>query len=154
MSRSFFVALSAAVFLTPLPLLADSIALREIQELREAVAQQSKQLEALTAQVTKLNQTLEGQKAPAPSPAVAATETPAAAPVSEIPRAEAVPKHVVAKGETLTSIAKLYSIPITELQKLNKIENDRKLQIGQSLTLPSPVTPKPTEPNPEKKENP
>ena len=96
--------------------------------------------------------------------------TPEAAP--EAPKAEAVPKteakpeakveeagggakHVVAKGETLTSIAKHYNIPLAELQKANKNVNDRKLQIGQTLTIPTPPPPPPPktpEPAPEKKE--
>jgi LysM repeat protein len=40
------------------------------------------------------------------------------------------------KGETLTSIARHYNISLSELQRVNKIENDRKLQIGQSLVIP------------------
>ena len=44
--------------------------------------------------------------------------------------------HVVAKGETLTSIARMHKVSIEELQKLNHIENDRKLQIGQTLVIP------------------
>ena len=59
-------------------------------------------------------------------------------------------KHVVAKGETLTSIAKQYNIPINDLKTANKIENERKLQIGQVLILPTPKTPDTSD----KKENP
>jgi LysM repeat protein len=43
---------------------------------------------------------------------------------------------VVAKGETLTSIARMHKVSISELQKLNHIEDDRKLQIGQTLIVP------------------
>ena len=71
----------------------------------------------------------------------------------EIPKAEAVDpgtRHLVAKGETLTSIAKQYNIPLAELQKANKIENDRKLQIGQTLKIPT----KPSDASAEKKETP
>jgi LysM repeat protein len=71
--------------------------------------------------------------------------------VPDAPRTEPVPKHTVAKGETLTSIAKLYNITVSELQKVNKIENDRKLQIGQTLTIPPAKNPESTT---EKKENP
>lgn len=156
----------AVLFLmwSSLPAGADSIELKELRELRQMVEQQSKQIEALSQQVAKLHEALDHSKsatsaapapagpsaehsAPAPAPSPAASNAPAA----EVPRAEAVPKHTVAKGETLTSIAKLYNITVTELQKLNKIENDRKLQIGQTLTIPSP---KPTDTTTEKKENP
>ena len=62
----------------------------------------------------------------------------------EVAKAEAAPssaRHVVVKGETLTSIARHYNISPSELQRLNKIENDRKLQIGQSLLIPLPKLP-------------
>jgi LysM repeat protein len=51
--------------------------------------------------------------------------------------------HVVAKGETLTSIAKMHKVTVEELQKFNHIENDRKLQIGQTIMIP-PSAPTPT----------
>ncbi|MCX6978241.1 MAG: LysM peptidoglycan-binding domain-containing protein, partial [Verrucomicrobia bacterium] len=57
-----------------------------------------------------------------------------------IPRAEAVSplgQHLVEKGDTLTSIAKHYNIPLNDLQVLNKGINDRKLQIGQILKVPA-----------------
>ena len=46
------------------------------------------------------------------------------------------PRHVVVKGETLTSIAKHYNIPLAELLKANKDVNERKLQIGQTISIP------------------
>ena len=159
MSR-FLTSLLGAALAVPVTLHADSIELREIRELRQIVEQQSKQLEALTQHVNKLSEALDHQKLAPPSPpATAAAETPpapvpATTPPSsapDAPRAEAVPKHTVAKGETLTSIAKLYNITVSELQKVNKIENDRKLQIGQTLTIPPAKNPESTT---EKKENP
>ena len=139
----------------------DSIALREIRDLRQVLEQQSKQIETLTQQVTKLNQALEAQKtsAPAapqsaPAPATEPALAPPSGSVAEIRKAEPVApsnKHVVAKGETLTSIAKQHNVGISELQKANKIENDRKLQIGQTLIIPPS---KPPETSPEKPPNP
>ena len=129
---------------------ADSIELRELRELRGLIEQQSKQIETLAGQVAKLSQALEAQKTPNVPPTPAATSEPA----PEAPRAEAVdstPRHVVEKGETLTSIAKHYNITIADLQKLNKITDDRKLQIGQSLIIPAQKAP---EPPTEKKHNP
>ncbi|MDB6175181.1 MAG: Peptidoglycan-binding LysM [Chthoniobacteraceae bacterium] len=120
----------------------------ELRELRGLLEQQGKQIEALTQQITKLTLAVEGKKESAPPVAVAT----AIEPVVEVTKApETLNKHVVEKGETLTSIAKHFNISITDLQKVNKIENERKLQIGQTLVIPSPKTP---EQQSEKKENP
>ena len=203
---------------------AETPAVKEIKALEQVVQEQSKRIDALTAQVAKLAQMIEARpetsspageskKAGGDAAASAATadalrkleasyeeiqkfivekeanrpaqnmappsvaeirkviaENEAKAPKPDAPpkgdsapkpdmppKAEAVPKpdpagkHTVAKGETLTSIAKHYNIPVAELQKFNKIENDRKLQIGQVLSIPTAKTP---EPSTEKKENP
>jgi LysM repeat protein len=146
--------------------------------LKQAVEQQTKQMEALTQQIAELNRRMAAQQqpsAPAPAPAPAPPPSGAApapaqspAPVASAPTAtppspEAKPqpasaptegvKHTVAKGETLTSIAKRYNIPLVELEKANKITDDRKLQIGYVLNIPSPAN-KTSEPPTEKKENP
>jgi len=89
-------------------------------------------------------------------PTDATGETPKAtaeAPKGEaVPKAEVVPgtKHTVAKGETLTSIAKHYNISIADLKTANKTVDERRLQIGQILSVPTAKTPEPTD----KKENP
>ncbi|HSI14900.1 MAG TPA: LysM peptidoglycan-binding domain-containing protein [Chthoniobacter sp.] len=157
----------------------DAAALQELRELRQTVQQQSKQIEVLAEQVGKLARALEAQKggeaaAKPPEPASAAASSPAAPatvsvespkPAAEtvsaaaepakpeaIPKADAPPgtKHVVAKGETLTSIAKHYNISIADLKNANKIDNERLLQIGQTLSVPTTKTPEPAD----KKENP
>ncbi len=132
----------------------------ELRALRQVVEAQTKRIEALAEQVLLLRKKLEGEgenvasrpAEPAPAPAEVAPAPPTAPAPAEIPRAEATGggiKHIVAKGETLTSIAKQYNISIADLQKANKVQNDRKLQIGQVLSIPT--TP---EPAPDKKENP
>lgn len=143
-------------------LAADAPLAQEVHELRRDVQMQAKKLDALSDQILKLTQLMEAAKAAPPPPPVpapiakAATPTPVnptpAAP--EIARAEAAPpvvQHVVEKGETLTSIAKHYNIPLTDLQTRNKITNDRKLQIGQTLLIPNA---KDAEPSAEKKDHP
>jgi LysM repeat protein len=131
---------------------------QELRELRQAVQQQSRQIELLAEQIGKLTRALEGHKAADPALAAPTTSIEAPEPAPE-PKAELAPKaepvtsgakHVVAKGETLTSIAKQYNIPIAELKNANKIENERKLQIGQILTVPTAKTPETSD----KKENP
>jgi len=165
MSRILAAPCLLGLFLIGIPVASaqDSIALREIRELRQLLDQQSKQLQTLTEQVTRLNQALESPKVGADSAGRGVPPTPTAPPEpslpspppgTEIPKAEAVSsgnKHVVAKGETLTAIAKQHNVSIAELQKANKIENDRKLQIGQTLTIPASKAP---ETPPEKKPTP
>jgi LysM repeat protein len=149
----------------------------ELDKLRQAVDQQSKQIEVLTEQVGRLTRAIEGQKsveAPAPArpaeaPSAATTSVEAAKPPAEstadapkaetAPKAEATttaggPKHTVAKGETLTSIAKHYNIPIAELKNANKIDNERRLQIGQVLSIPPAKSPDTPDKKDDKKENP
>ena len=45
------------------------------------------------------------------------------------------------KGESLEKIAKSHGTTVPELQKINRISDPKKLQIGQQLLLPPP-TPK------------
>jgi LysM repeat protein len=150
--------LSAFLAILPMADAEEAPAALEIRELRQAVQQQSRQIEVLTEQVGRLTRVLEGQK-PAGVPEFATRAEIMKAAEAEAPKAEAVPKaepvpagprHVVSKGETLTSISKQYNIPIAELKKANKIEDERKLQIGQILSVPTTKTPE----TPEKKENP
>ena len=72
-----------------------------------------------------------GEATPAP-----ATPTGNSASASTSPATQAGNAHVVAKGETLTSIAKAHKVGVQDLQKFNHIENDRALQIGQTIMIP------------------
>jgi LysM repeat protein len=148
----------------------------DIRSIRQMLEQQSKQLDVLAREIAQLNLQVAAERktsaelaartavAAGVSPPPAA-EIPAAAPADalpahdagEPPKAEAVAgpngagKHTVAKGETLTSIAKEYNIPLAELQKANKIPDVRRLQIGQVLNIPNSKTP---ESSTDKKEKP
>jgi LysM repeat protein len=53
--------------------------------------------------------------------------------------------HVVAKGETLTQIAKQYGVTVDDIEQLNKIQDAKKLQIGQTLKIPGSGSPTPSE---------
>jgi len=130
----------------------------ELRELRKTVELQTKQIEVLTQEVVKLSAAIEGKAPPpatstSPNPAPAANkeEFAATAPASTEPGTS---KHVVMKGETLTSIAKHYNITLPELQKANKDINDRKLQIGQTLSLPPNAQVKNPEPTTTEKAQP
>jgi LysM repeat protein len=130
----------------------------DLLAIRELIERQSKQIDALNQQVMRLSQLIEALHGNTATPAFTPAEQRPVAPPEAAPVATAVPEtvapeaagfHVVAKGETLTSIAKHYKITVGELLKVNKIENDRKLQIGQTLAIP---TLKPAEATQEKKE--
>jgi LysM repeat protein len=137
----------------------------DVKTLREMLDQQSRQLDVLAQEIARLNLLLEGKAAPAvgaaPTPAPSATETqasaaPAPAPDAHAPKAEAVqpsttpsgPVHIIAKGETLTVIAKHYKVTVPDLLKVNKIADVRRLQIGQTLALPPDATIPPATPAP------
>lgn len=51
--------------------------------------------------------------------------------------------HVVAKGETLIQIAKQYGVTVDDIEQLNKIQDAKKLQIGQTLKIPGSGSPSP-----------
>jgi LysM repeat protein len=121
--------------------------------LRQMIEQQSKQIDVLAQEIAHLNLLLEAKTPAASGPAPGAPETataPAHAPahaepgsaapagpaVETAPAAPAGAVHVVAKGETLTAIARRYRVTVPDLLKVNKITDVRKLQIGQTLVLP------------------
>ena len=100
--------------------------------LSKKIDEQNTKIDLLSQQILRLQQEIQHPKATSlgtPLPAVEATAPAATATGST---------HVVARGETLTSIAKMHKVGIDELQKFNHIENDRKLQIGQTLVIPGP----------------
>jgi LysM repeat protein len=126
----------------------------DVRELRELIEQQSKQIDVLAQEIARLNLLLEAKNpALSPIPDTSATEETAAPagtkiatrkaePVAEAASADAsaAPSgtvHVVTKGETLTAIAKRYKVTVPDILKVNKITDARKLQIGQTLFLPS-----------------
>ncbi len=52
--------------------------------------------------------------------------------------------HVVAPGETLSGIAKKYRVSVSALKDTNQIKDERKLRVGQVLTIPSGKAEAPT----------
>ncbi len=152
MTRAFFALplLFLGLLLAPLsPAQTPASENSELLALTKKIDEQNTKIDALSQQILKLQQTLEQGK-PTPSPTtvgVASDENATATPVPAV----GGNSHVVTRGETLTSIAKQHKVGIEELQKFNHIENDRKLQIGQTLAIPGPgnsapsATPSPNE---------
>lgn len=102
-------------------------------------------IDALSQQVLKMEQQMSrpgvvvGEATPAPT---AVSVLPATAAESTHPGGGST--HVVARGETLTSIAKQYKVGVEELQKFNHIEDGRKLQAGQTIMIPPAAGSSPT----------
>lgn len=112
-----------------------------LQALTKKIDEQTAKIDTLSQQILKLEQQLTtsrpgvmiGESTPAPTAVPTASESPAHAPSGNT--------HTVARGETLTSIAKMHNVTVSDLVKINHIENDRKLQIGQTIIIPAPATP-------------
>src|SRR5437764_6686326 len=131
----FFLPVAAAFAQTPQP----SSAPGEMLTLERKIDQLNAKIDAISQHIFKLEQQasrpgmLIGETSPGPVPNAATTTT-----ESAHPSPANGTTHVVARGETLTSIAKQYKVGVEELQKFNHIEDGRKLQAGQTVMIPSP----------------
>jgi LysM repeat protein len=129
----------------PAPSPAPSSDSPQLQALIKKIDEQSAKIDTLSQQILKLEQQLAATR-----PGVMIGEaTPSAtssapAPADSAAHAGSGNTHLVARGETLTSIAKMHGVTVSELQKLNHIENDRKLQIGQTILISGSPTPAPS----------
>ena len=111
----------------------------KLEAISKKIDEQNRKIDLLSQEILKLEMQLSnvrpgvmiGEGAPNYSPSATASPTDAG-------HSPTGTTHMVARGETLTSIAKMYNVSVTELQKFNHIENDRKLQIGQTLNIPGP----------------
>lgn len=128
---------------------------KQIEALSERAELQSKQIETLNADLNRLTTALLSRSAPgnvepAARPTVqtsgaAAPSTPAvvkaepAVPETGI-APDGSPIHIVKRGENLISIARQHGTSVSELLRINKIEDERKLQVGQTLMLPKTAT--------------
>src|SRR6516162_8258257 len=117
---------------SPAPDKAQSSEAAQLEALAKKIDQQNVKIDALSQEILKLEQQLShvrpgvmiGEGAPASANAPASTA--------------AGNTHTVARGETLTSIAKMYKVTVDELQQANHIEDGRKLQAGQTIVIPTP----------------
>jgi membrane-bound lytic murein transglycosylase D len=104
------------------------------------------ELKATQERVDKLSQQVADLRDAVKEKATAEPAAPKAAPV-ETPTVAGAEKptpvdttgsrsHTVAKGETLTQIAKQYGVTVQEIEQLNKIGDAKKLQAGQTIKIP------------------
>src|SRR5205807_1405817 len=124
----------------------------QLQELTKKIEEQNAKIDMLSQQILKLQSQLsnqrpgvmigEGAPSTSTSTSTASTSTPAAAEPSA--KAGDGNSHIVARGETLTSIARMHNVSVGELQKFNHIDNPLKLQAGQTLLIPPSPIPSPS----------
>ena len=135
-------AVCAAAAQTPAPEAAKAIDATQLEALTKKIDEQNTKIDALSQEILKLEQQVShirpgvmiGEATPSAS-------NPAPAAAGALPHIAAGNAHTVARGETLTSIAKMYKVTVDELQKANHIEDGRKLQAGQTISIPTSATP-------------
>ena len=135
---------------TPAPKSRKSDNAVQLEELVKKIDEQNAKIDALSQEILKLEQQLAhnrpgvmiGESTPSATTPAAAAGSPS--------HPAGGNTHIVARGETLTSIAKTYKVTVDELQTANHIEDGRKLQAGQTIIIPaaspaSSSSPSPTE---------
>jgi len=141
---SFLFAVWTAPGQTPASEAAKPADAAQVEALAKKIDEQNTKIDALSQEILKLEQQVShirpgvmiGESTPAPASPVA--------PGASLSHPAAGNIHTVARGETLTSIAKMYKVTVDELQKANHIEDGRKLQAGQTISIPTSATPTPT----------
>ena len=136
--------LSTASAQTPSPEPVKTSDATQLEALTKKIDEQNAKIDALSQEILKLEQQILhirpgimiGESTPSPHTAAAPAESPSH-PISGN-------THTVARGETLTSIAKMYKVGVDELQKANNIEDGRKLQAGQNIMIPGALSPTPS----------
>jgi len=121
-----------------------SSAATDLQSLAKKIDEQNAKIDMLSQQILKLQLQISnmrpgvmiGEGTPATSATSAASATPE--PVRPSTNENT---HIVARGETLTSIAKMHGVSVSDLQKFNHIDNPLKLQAGQTILIPSSPSP-------------
>ena len=125
----------------------------QLQELTKKIEEQNAKIDMLSQEILKLQLEISnhrpgvmiGEGAPTTSTGAPATSTTTSTPAVESSvKTGNGNSHVVARGETLTSIAKSYGVSVSELQKYNHIDNPLKLMAGQTLLIPPSPIPSPS----------
>ncbi len=124
----------------------------QLEALAKKIDEQNAKIDALSQEILKLEQQIAHMR---PGVMIGESTPSAASPAAAVaagssPHPAGANTHIVSRGETLTSIAKMYKVTVDELQAANHIEDGRKLQAGQTIMIPaaSPAassSPSPTE---------
>jgi LysM repeat protein len=129
---------------TPAPEPLKSAGAGQLEALAKKIDEQNAKIDALSQEILKLEQQVShirpGVMIGESTPSVPTSAAPAESPQHTMNGNT----HTVTRGETLTSIAKMYKVSVDELQKANNIEDGRKLQAGQTIAIPGPPLPAPS----------
>lgn len=141
-----------------------SVVTRDLEAIKAQLKAQQDRIDKLSQQVNKLGDAIRQQRmgtpppSPAPpAPAIAASPTPTPSPSASASASAAAPAtvgveralpvepantrtHTVARGETLTQIAKQFGVTVEEIEHLNRIGDAKKLQAGQTIRIPPPAS--------------
>jgi LysM repeat protein len=133
----------------------------ELEAIKAELKAQQDKIEQLSQEIAKLSEAIkesEANREKAASEKSSSSPPPKAVAVSPTPTPPATAgvenaspsepggtrSHVVAKGETLTQIAKQYGVTVEEIVQANKIQDAKKLQIGQTIKIPGSASPSPS----------
>jgi LysM repeat protein len=138
----------------------------ELEAVKAQLKAQEDKIEQLSQEIAKLSELIKeseankekattekspSEKSPSATPAKASAVSPTPTPPATVGVENPSPSetggarsHVVAKGETLSQIAKQYGVTVDEIQKANNIQDAKKLQIGQTIKIPGSGSPSPT----------
>jgi len=122
----------------------------DLQALAKKIDEQNAKIDLLSQQILKLQQSIGNQRPGvmigegAPSTSTSATLSSSTSAPDTAAKAGDGNSHVVARGETLTSIAHMHNVSVSDLQKFNHIDNPTKLQAGQTLLIPPSPIPSPS----------
>jgi nucleoid-associated protein YgaU len=137
---SFLFSIAALCTIAP----AQAAGTRELQAEYEQVRKIAMKDPGVRAAFAKANQKLNARILeidPALRPIVegqpAGQANPAPQPAKRGAPAKPMASYIVAKGDTLTSIAALYKVSVADLKSANGIADERKLQAGQKLRIPA-----------------
>ena len=123
---------------TPAPKSGKSDDANQLEALAKKMDEQNAKIDALSQEILRLEQQIARMR---PGVMIGESTPSAASPAAAVAAgSSALPAgantHIVARGETLTSIAKMYKVTVDELQNANHIEDGRKLQAGQTIIIP------------------
>jgi LysM repeat protein len=163
--------ISLVIFLAPLSFLVaqdknakgGSSVQSELEAIKIELKAQQDKIDQLSQEIAKLSEAIKESEAsrekapsdksssssPPPPKAVAVSPTPTPPATAGVENASpsepgGTRSHVVAKGETLTQIAKQYGVTVEDIEQANKIQDAKKLQIGQTIKIPGSASPSPS----------